>query len=235
LKLHRPPSKTAMTKALQLDSAAAAPSVVSLLLSMNLSVALPPQTVVTVASPPQTVVTELPSPSVSTGIECCVPDLVSANALPPQTAVTESPPPSVSIGIQCCVPDLLFVNAIVPKTLFAAGYRASLPPFGDRKPPTYNDPITDGRRGSARDLGNMGLKTVVVYVQNATVIRQPRDGSCLYHALIHGLGHSLSILELRKELVGFVRQNSAMKFHGQSLESWIKWECCCRLFLYCVC
>jgi hypothetical protein len=187
--------------------------------------------------PSQTVVTELPSPSKAAsckGQAIAVSDESHTEVFESLSCLTSDRKSVVSIGIQCCVPDLLFVNAVVPKTLVAAGYKASLPPFGDRKPPTFNDPITDGRRGNARDLGNMGLKSVSVYVQDAMVIRQPRDGSCLYHALIHGLGHSLSILDLRKELVGFVRQHFDMKFHGQSLETWIKWECCCRLFWYCV-
>jgi len=38
----------------------------------------------------------------------------------------------------------------------------------------------------------------------------------------------MSILQLRKELVGFVRMNSKLEVHGHSLERWIGWECLCR-------
>jgi hypothetical protein len=133
-----------------------------------------------------------------------------------------------SIGIQCNGPDLLFVDACVPKTLASAGFRASLAPFGERKEPTFAHPIPFGKTGKARDLGNANLKVATVYIQDAQVVRQPRDGSGLYHALIHGLGHSISILQLRKEIVGFVRQHPDLEVHGHSLKTWIEWECLCR-------
>jgi len=152
----------------------------------------------------------------------------------------------VSIGIQCSSPDPLFVDLRVPRPQLDGGncYGVPIgrptprhPPFGHRNvPELFDDPIFyDGKKGSAGDLGSARHKVATVYVQNAQVIRMPRDGHCLYHALIHGTGNgigsgidAMSILQLRKELVGFVRMNSKLEVHGHSLERWIGWECLCR-------
>ena len=78
----------------------------------------------------------------------------------------------------------------------------------------------------------MRLKKLEVFVQNAQVVRMPRDGSCLYHALIqhtnYGTGANLTILQLRRELVDFVLQHKDLVVHGQPIQTWIKWECQCR-------
>jgi hypothetical protein len=114
------------------------------------------------------------------------------------------------------------------------------PPFGHRNvPELFDSPIFwDGKKG--RELGSEKHKVATVYVQNARVIHMPRDGHCLYHALIHGTGNgigsginAMSILQLRKELVDFVRMNSKLEVHGHSLERWIGWECLCRyIYIY---
>jgi hypothetical protein len=139
----------------------------------------------------------------------------------------------VSIGIQCCSPDPLFVDLRVPRT--SDNFRDQLAPFGNRDEPTFENPVPVAvNRGwqSARSLGNMQFKKLEIFVQHAQVVRMPRDGSCLYHALIHYAnavcGANLSILQLRKELVGFVRQHCELVIHGQPLQTWIKWECQCR-------
>ena len=138
----------------------------------------------------------------------------------------------ISLGIQCNVPDLLFVNARVPQNKPPYVHSA---PFSDRREPTFELPVREGQRGNTYDLGNALLKPVAVYVQGAQVVRQPRDGHCLYHALIHGLGHTLSILDLRKELSEFVRKNPGLIAHGHPLSTWIMWECHCRCVCVCVC
>ena len=162
--------------------------------------------------------------------------------------------PSISIGIQCSSPDPLFVDLRIPRPqLDAVNFYGipigrptpNHPPFGHRSEPTFvqpasfDNPIADGKRGKAEDIGAAKYKVATVYIQNAQVVRIPRDGHCLYHALIHATGHTGSILQLRKELVGFIRMNYKMQVHGQPLEKWINWECLCRfisalLYMHCV-
>ena len=139
----------------------------------------------------------------------------------------------VSLGIQCSSPDPLFVDLRVPRK--SDNFQFQLPPFGNRNEPTFESPVPVAvNRGwqSARSLGSITSNSLKIFVQNAQVVRMPRDGSCLYHALIHHTnyvcGANLSILQIRKELVGFVRQHCNLVVHGHPLEMWIKWECQCR-------
>jgi len=139
----------------------------------------------------------------------------------------------VSIGIQCSSPDPHFVDLRVPRT--SDNFQFQLPPFGKRNEPTFENPCpvkVDRGWQSARSLGNMIFKKLEIFVQNAQVVRMPRDGSCLYHALIqhtnYVTGANLSILQLRRELVDFVLQHKDLVVHGQPLQQWIKWECQCR-------
>lgn len=139
----------------------------------------------------------------------------------------------VSVGIQCSGPDPHFVDLRVPRT--SDNFQFQLPPFGKRNEPTFENPCpvkVDRGWQSARSLGNMAFKKMEIFVQNAQVVRMPRDGSCLYHALIqhtnHVTGANLSILQLRRELVDFVLQHKDLVVHGQPLQQWIWWECHCR-------
>ena len=132
---------------------------------------------------------------------------------------------NVSVGIQCNSPDPFFVDLCVPKTTPPFAHFA---PFAGRQDPTFDLPVREGQRGRAADLGNASLKRGQIFVQGAQVIRQPRDGHCLFHSLIHGLGHTLSILDLRKELSEFVLKNPNLMAHGHPLSTWIMWECHCR-------
>ncbi len=132
---------------------------------------------------------------------------------------------NASVGIQCNSPDPFFVDLCVPK---ATPPFAHFAPFAGRQDPTFELPVREGQRGRAADLGNACLKRAQIFVQGAQVIRQPRDGHCLFHSLIHGLGHTLSILDLRKELSQFVLKNPNLMAHGHPLSTWIMWECQCR-------
>jgi hypothetical protein len=165
---------------------------------------------------------------------------------------TEAPPSSISIGIQCSSPDPLFVDLRIPRPqLDGVNFYGvpigrptpNHPPFGHRSEPTFvqpasfDNPIANGKTGKADDIGATKFKLAIVYVQNAQVVRQPRDEHSLFHALITATGHTGSVLQLRQDLVGFTRLNFNMQVHGHSLEKWIHWECLCRSIsaLLCVC
>jgi len=134
----------------------------------------------------------------------------------------------VSIGIQCSSPDPLFVDLRVPKT--SLNPQLQLAPYGQRDEPTFEDfqKVHVGRGMNPPPR----LRTLEIFVQDAQVVRMPRDGSCLYHALTHhtnqACGANFSILQLRKRLVGFMRQHSDLVVAGKTLQTWIQWECQCR-------
>eukprot|EP00927_Polykrikos_kofoidii_P059464 TRINITY_DN54614_c0_g1_i1.p1 TRINITY_DN54614_c0_g1~~TRINITY_DN54614_c0_g1_i1.p1 ORF type:complete len:466 (+),score=45.80 TRINITY_DN54614_c0_g1_i1:106-1503(+) len=77
-------------------------------------------------------------------------------------------------------------------------------------------------------LGKSGGK---VCIQNARLVRQPGDGSCLFHSLCFGLnrgkqangaGHRAD--QLRKQLMLFIQGNAKYEIAGDTLEEWIKWD-----------
>eukprot|EP00940_MAST-03C_sp_MAST-3C-sp2_P003189 g3189.t1 len=55
------------------------------------------------------------------------------------------------------------------------------------------------------------------------VVRQPGDGSCLFHSLAHGLGSRVSGHRLRKEISAHVRSHPDMTISGEPLRKWVQW------------
>lgn len=81
--------------------------------------------------------------------------------------------------------------------------------------------VNYGRRGGPLQMGNSGGNFVL---KSARVVRQPGDGSCLFHSLAHGLPPPSSASGLRREIAGFVQQNPDIKIAGDTLEEWVRWD-----------
>ncbi|KAF4674019.1 hypothetical protein FOL47_009810 [Perkinsus chesapeaki] len=74
------------------------------------------------------------------------------------------------------------------------------------------------KRKTSFEIGRSTLSEKV-----CRVIRQPPDGSCLFHALGYWLNKPQHII--RKQISGFLRHNaSTVKLNGLTLEEWIKVE-----------
>ena len=61
------------------------------------------------------------------------------------------------------------------------------------------------------------------------LVKQPPDGSCLYHSLVHGakrrFGWKQSATALRKELAAWVASRGvSMRWNGKSLQQWLQFE-----------
>merc|ERR1712176_899046 len=75
-------------------------------------------------------------------------------------------------------------------------------------------------------MGRDGGKYVL---KGAQVVRQPGDGSCLFHSLCFGLnggrpGGHLRAGQLRRELASFVLENPHLKIAGDPLDEWVRWD-----------
>lgn len=84
--------------------------------------------------------------------------------------------------------------------------------------------VNYGRKGGPLSMGNPPGNFVL---RSARVMRQPGDGSCLFHSLLHGLrntGESGTAASLRRELAAFLQQNSSMQIAGDTLEEWVRWD-----------
>lgn len=90
--------------------------------------------------------------------------------------------------------------------------------------------VNYGRRGDPKAMGGCGGNFVL---KSARVVRQPGDGSCLFHSLSHGLQGMTSGQSLRREIAGFVQQNPSLKIAGDTLEDWVRWDANSSLSEYC--
>lgn len=90
--------------------------------------------------------------------------------------------------------------------------------------------VNYGRRGDPKAMGGAGGNFVL---KSARVVRQPGDGSCLFHSLAHGLQGMVSGQNLRREIAGFVQQNPSLKIAGDTLEDWVRWDANSSLGEYC--
>lgn len=77
------------------------------------------------------------------------------------------------------------------------------------------------------EMGGNGGNYVL---KRARLIRQPGDGSCLFHSLCYGLAgigvnnYGNSAGRLRKELAEFINRNANLEIAGDTIEEWVKWD-----------
>lgn len=62
------------------------------------------------------------------------------------------------------------------------------------------------------------------YLYTARVIRQPGDGSCLFHSMSYGLGGGYSATRLRSEICSFIQANPNLLISETPLKDWVKWD-----------
>jgi len=68
-------------------------------------------------------------------------------------------------------------------------------------------------------------------LRNARVVRQPGDGSCLFHSMSYGLrGGNASTL--RSEICNFIRSNPNFLISDTPLKDWVKWDSGCSVEEY---
>lgn len=61
-------------------------------------------------------------------------------------------------------------------------------------------------------------------LRNGRVVRQPGDGSCLFHSLSYGLPSSSNASKLRSEICSFIASNPNFKISDTPLKDWVKWD-----------
>lgn len=84
----------------------------------------------------------------------------------------------------------------------------------------------DAQRRSAATHSAMGEGCDKVTLFLARVVRQPGDGSCLYHSLCYGLGMHApgSATRLRGELADWVLQNGDATIADTPVRDWVRWD-----------
>lgn len=85
------------------------------------------------------------------------------------------------------------------------------------------DDHPDAQRKNGRQIGGTSLLPGG-FITNARVIRQPGDGSCLFHSLSFGLGGGYSATRLRSEICSFIQANPQLLISETPLKDWVKWD-----------
>jgi len=84
-----------------------------------------------------------------------------------------------------------------------------------------------GKKGPLSMGGDGGNK--VLCPTDAKMVRQPGDGSCLFHSLRHGLVSSnlykpVDASQLRRAIADFILKNPRLEIAGDTLEEWVRWD-----------
>eukprot|EP01034_Spumella_vulgaris_P024437 gene24437-30783_t len=61
-------------------------------------------------------------------------------------------------------------------------------------------------------------------LKNARVVRQPGDGSCLFHSMSYGLKSGATATALRSEICRFIQSNPQLSISDTPLQDWVKWD-----------
>jgi len=77
--------------------------------------------------------------------------------------------------------------------------------------------------GKAGTLGSQNDGKPAPVVRSARVIRQPGDGSCLFHSLSYGLGGTDGS-SLRREICSFISKNPEIDIGPNTLKEWVQYE-----------
>uniref|UniRef100_A0A7S2ASN9 Ubiquitin thioesterase OTU n=1 Tax=Octactis speculum TaxID=3111310 RepID=A0A7S2ASN9_9STRA len=97
--------------------------------------------------------------------------------------------------------------------------------------PRENHPDSN-RQGCKSSLGGSGGRVVV----SGTVVRQPGDGSCLFHSLSFGLKRlgleAESANSLRRSISSFVASKPSLLISDTPLKEWVRWDAGCSIKTY---
>ena len=84
----------------------------------------------------------------------------------------------------------------------------------------HKDAWANYGKGALNVMGSGGGNFVL---RNAKLVKQPADGSCLFHSLCVGLANR-DAEGLRRELARFVAQNPHVEISGDTIEEWVRWD-----------
>lgn len=81
----------------------------------------------------------------------------------------------------------------------------------------------DGQKNFYKKIG--GTSTLPgAEIRNARIVRQPGDGSCLFHSMSYGLCDGSTAASLRSEICSFIKHNPHFKICDTPLSDWVQWD-----------
>lgn len=78
--------------------------------------------------------------------------------------------------------------------------------------------------GKGKTLAAQKNEMPIVKKGDAKVVKQPGDGTCLFHSLSYGLKDSSTGPQLRKEICEFIKANPDLEIGDNALKDWVKYD-----------
>jgi len=79
----------------------------------------------------------------------------------------------------------------------------------------------DATRRKPPEMGAPGGNFVL---RSARVVRQPGDGSCLFHSMAYGMGGGENARSLRREIAKWIDANPNLDIADTPVRDWVKWD-----------
>jgi len=76
---------------------------------------------------------------------------------------------------------------------------------------------------SGRSIGGTSTLPGAFY-STARVVKQPGDGSCLFHSLSYGLRDGSGANSLRSDICQFIERNPDLEISETPLKDWVRWD-----------
>ena len=89
------------------------------------------------------------------------------------------------------------------------------------KKPRENHPDAQKRNSNVNEINDDN--NFFIDNNNVKIIKQPGDGSCLFHSISFGLGN-LSSSELRIDIANWIKNNPDIIISDSPLRDWIYWD-----------
>jgi len=90
------------------------------------------------------------------------------------------------------------------------------------------DPAT-----AKRQLGMSSGPPEILSSGSVRVVRQPGDGSCLFHSLCYGLKDGSTASALRRQVASFIEANPNLEISDSPLKEWVLWDSGSSVAAYC--
>eukprot|EP00947_MAST-08B_sp_MAST-8B-sp1_P003485 g3485.t1 len=92
------------------------------------------------------------------------------------------------------------------------------------------DKHPDAQKGKGRGLGDGTGGNFTL--RSARVVKQPGDGSCLFHSIAYGAGGGTSARRLRQDIARYIGAHGSLEIASSPLSDWVRWESGCSVQAY---
>eukprot|EP00656_Telonema_subtile_P000248 TRINITY_DN10129_c0_g1_i1.p1 TRINITY_DN10129_c0_g1~~TRINITY_DN10129_c0_g1_i1.p1 ORF type:complete len:214 (-),score=34.89 TRINITY_DN10129_c0_g1_i1:308-949(-) len=89
------------------------------------------------------------------------------------------------------------------------------------------------RRRCSKEIGGDGGDAPGKVLDDATIVPQPGDGSCLFHSLAAADGRTHTGEALRKAVSEYIMSNPDLEIAGDPMRDWVLWDSGVSLEVYC--